>query len=115
MTAAVLIALACAAAAFVLGPLVRPEAASQWETERDRLVHARETAYRALRDLEMDRDTGKIGELLEAERELARVTTELEQLKGAVTLWDNQVALATVEVTMSERQLNMNRAAIAPA
>jgi hypothetical protein len=54
--------------------------------------------------------TGKISELLEAERELARVTTELEELKGAVTLWDNQVALATVDVTMSER-----RQSIAPA
>ncbi len=48
--------------------------------------------------------TGKIGELLEAERELNRVTTELEQLKGTVKLWDNQVALATVEIVMHERQ-----------
>jgi Domain of unknown function (DUF4349) len=48
--------------------------------------------------------TGKISELLEAERELNRVTTELEQLKGTVKLWDNQVALATVEIVMHERQ-----------
>ncbi len=48
--------------------------------------------------------TGKISELLEAERELNRVTTELEQLKGPVKLWDNQVALATVEIVMHERQ-----------
>ncbi len=48
--------------------------------------------------------TGKISDLLQAERELGRVTTELEELKGAVKLWDNQVALATVEVVMSERR-----------
>jgi hypothetical protein len=48
--------------------------------------------------------TGKISELLEAERELGRVTTELEQLKGTVNLWDNQVALATVNITMHEQR-----------
>jgi hypothetical protein len=48
--------------------------------------------------------TGKISDVLEAERELGRVTTELEQLKGSVKLWDNQVALATVDIVMSERR-----------
>lgn len=48
--------------------------------------------------------TGKISDLLEAERELGRVTTELEELKGAVKLWDNQVALTTVDIVMSERR-----------
>jgi hypothetical protein len=48
--------------------------------------------------------TGKITELLEAERELSRVTTELEQLKGTVKLWDHQVALATVNIVMRERR-----------
>jgi hypothetical protein len=47
--------------------------------------------------------TGKISELLEAERELGRVTTELEELKGTVKLWENQTALATVDITVHER------------
>jgi hypothetical protein len=47
--------------------------------------------------------TGKISEVLEAERELSRVTTELEELKGTLKLWENQTALATVNVTMRER------------
>jgi hypothetical protein len=47
--------------------------------------------------------TGKISELLEAERELGRVTTELEELKGTVKLWENQTALATVNITVHER------------
>jgi hypothetical protein len=51
--------------------------------------------------------TGKIAELLEAERELGRVTTELEQLKGTVKLWDNQVSLATVNIVMQERRLEV--------
>jgi hypothetical protein len=48
--------------------------------------------------------TGKVSDLLEAERELGRVTTELEQLEGSVKLWNNQIALATVNITMNERQ-----------
>jgi len=47
--------------------------------------------------------TGKISDVLEAERELSRVTTELEELKGTLKLWENQTALATVNVTMHER------------
>jgi hypothetical protein len=47
--------------------------------------------------------TGKISEVLEAERELSRVTTDLEELKGTLKLWENQTALATVNVSMHER------------
>jgi len=47
--------------------------------------------------------TGNISELLEAERELGRVTTELEELKGTVKLWENQTALATLNITVHER------------
>lgn len=46
---------------------------------------------------------GKISEVLEAERELGRVTTELEELKGTLKLWENQTALATVNITIQER------------
>jgi uncharacterized protein DUF4349 len=47
--------------------------------------------------------TDKLSEILEAERELGRVTTELEQLKGTLKLWENQTALSTVIITMRER------------
>jgi Domain of unknown function (DUF4349) len=47
--------------------------------------------------------TDKLSEILEAERELGRVTTELEQLKGSLKLWENQTALSTVNITMRER------------
>jgi hypothetical protein len=47
--------------------------------------------------------TGKVSELLEAERELGRVTTELEELEGTLKLWENQTSLATVNITLLER------------
>jgi hypothetical protein len=47
--------------------------------------------------------TGKVSEILEAERELGRVTTELEELEGTLKLWENQTSLATVNITMLER------------
>jgi hypothetical protein len=47
--------------------------------------------------------TGQLSDVLEAERELGRVTAELEQLKGSTRLWDNQTTLATVNVSLRER------------
>jgi hypothetical protein len=61
------VALACAAAAFVLAPLFRADAAqservaSKLSEEQD-LNSQREMALAALRDLEEDRATGKIGD-----------------------------------------------------
>jgi len=62
VTALVLVALACAAALFVLAPLRRPVAPPVWEAERELLLRARGTAYQALRDIELDHDTGKLGD-----------------------------------------------------
>ncbi|HXX36928.1 MAG TPA: hypothetical protein VEP50_02080 [bacterium] len=62
MTGAVLVVLACAAAAFVLAPLWRPGGLPAWEAERERLLAARDAAYRALREVELDRETGKLGD-----------------------------------------------------
>jgi len=59
---AVLVVLALATAAFVLGPLWRPGRRPPPDAEIDRLLRAREAAYRALHDLEMDRATGKVAE-----------------------------------------------------
>lgn len=47
--------------------------------------------------------TGKISDILEAERELGRVTTDLEELEGTLKLWENQTSLATVNITLLER------------
>lgn len=62
MIPAALLVLAITAAAFVLGPLRRPEAAPADDPDAERLFRARDAAYRALRELEMDRAAGKVGE-----------------------------------------------------
>jgi hypothetical protein len=60
--AAITIGLAAAAAWYVLVPLWRagPRGARGDSAERTRLVHQRETALRALRDLSLDHATGKM-------------------------------------------------------
>jgi hypothetical protein len=62
VTVVLLLVAACAVAAFVLGPLAGTEPAPPQTSDRDRLERARAAAYRALRELEMDRETGKLGD-----------------------------------------------------
>ena len=65
-----------------------------------RLRVKRETADR-LRAILKDR-AAKLSEILEAERELARVTEEIEQMEGERRYYDQQVALSTIAVTLQE-------------
>jgi hypothetical protein len=64
MIAALMTALTAAAALFVLWPLFRSpgDAAPGWSAERERLLRDRDAAYHALRDLELDRATGKLSD-----------------------------------------------------
>jgi len=59
-----------------------------------------ETAAR-LRRLLTDR-TGKLSDVLEVERELSRVVTELEQLKGERRYYDQRIAVSTITLTLFE-------------
>ncbi|MCB9561908.1 MAG: DUF4349 domain-containing protein [Kofleriaceae bacterium] len=45
--------------------------------------------------------TGKVTEVLEVERELARVRAEIEQYEGRIRLWDDQVSLSTLTLRLS--------------
>jgi hypothetical protein len=65
-----------------------------------RLAVKEETAVR-LRRLLSDR-TGKLSDVLEVERELSRVITELEQLKGERRYYDQRIALSTISMTIVE-------------
>ncbi|MEB3222521.1 MAG: DUF4349 domain-containing protein [Candidatus Sericytochromatia bacterium] len=47
--------------------------------------------------------TGKLTEVLEVERQLSRVSGEIEQAQGRLRHLANQVELATIEVTLSEK------------
>jgi hypothetical protein len=44
-------------------------------------------------------------ELLEVERELARVREEIERYEGKLRMWDKQVAMSTVELSLFTRQI----------
>jgi hypothetical protein len=48
------------------------------------------------------RPTNKLSDLLEIERELARVREEIDRLEGRTRLWDNQVALSSLVITLEE-------------
>ena len=51
----------------------------------------------------LQRQTSKLSDLLQIERELARVRTEIDSMEGRKRLWDNQIAYSTVVVYFHER------------
>lgn len=65
-----------------------------------RLRVKRETLDR-LRDI-LRRQTGKLQDVLEVEREIARVTEEIEQAEGERRYYDQQIALSTIHVELAE-------------
>ena len=50
----------------------------------------------------LGRSTNELDHLLTIERELARVRGEIDQMEGRRRLWEQQVALATLEVELAE-------------
>lgn len=50
----------------------------------------------------LNRPGNRLSDLLETERELARVRSEIDQLEGRQRFWDNRVALSTVTVEVHE-------------
>jgi hypothetical protein len=65
-----------------------------------RLKVKRETLER-LRDI-LRRQTGKLSDVLEVEREIARVTEEIEQMEGERRYYDQQIALSTLTLELYE-------------
>ena len=59
-----------------------------------RLKVKRETATR-LREI-LTRQAGKVAEVLEVEREIARVVEEIEQAEGERRYFDNLISLSTI-------------------
>jgi hypothetical protein len=49
--------------------------------------------------------TGKVSDLLEVERELSRVRENIEKMQGELKYWDSQVQLATVTISLAEKDL----------
>ncbi|HUB67566.1 MAG TPA: DUF4349 domain-containing protein [Candidatus Methylacidiphilales bacterium] len=54
----------------------------------------------------LKRDTSKISDLLQVERELARVRGDIEQMEGQLKLYDFEVQYATVTMQVREKDLN---------
>jgi hypothetical protein len=50
----------------------------------------------------IERPTNKLSDLLEVERELARVRGEIDQMEGRRRFWNNRVALSTLAVSVHE-------------
>jgi hypothetical protein len=88
-----------------LGEVERVQLSAQDITEQYfdleiRLANQKRLETRLLELLE--RDTHKLADLLEIEREAARVRGEIEQLEGRKRFWDNQVSLSTLQVELHE-------------
>jgi Domain of unknown function (DUF4349) len=68
-------------------------------------VHVRIETQKALENrlvALLQRPTNKLSELLEIEREVARVREEIDRLEGRKRLWDNQVELSSLVITLEE-------------
>jgi hypothetical protein len=77
-----------------------------------RLRVKRDTAER-IREILKTR-TGSLSDVLTAERELARVTEEIEQAEGERRFYDQQVALSTLAVEMHEPEALVRPGALSP-
>ncbi|HEV8253158.1 MAG TPA: DUF4349 domain-containing protein [Vicinamibacteria bacterium] len=77
-----------------------------------RLSVKRDTAER-LREILRGR-AARLSDVLEAERELARVTEEIERMEGERRYYDQQVALSTITVALHELQAVVGPSAFAP-
>ena len=50
----------------------------------------------------LERPSNKLGDLLDVEREIARVRGEIDSMEGRKRVWDSQVALSTLTVDLRE-------------
>jgi hypothetical protein len=90
-----------------LGTVVHESTRSNDITEqyydlKARLSNARKLETRLLELLA--HQAGKVGELLEVEREIARVREQIEIFEGKLRLYDNQVELSTLAVQLVIRE-----------
>jgi hypothetical protein len=49
--------------------------------------------------------TGKVSDLLQVEKELARVREEIEKMQGELKYWDSQIQFATVTISLAEKDM----------
>ncbi len=54
----------------------------------------------------LQKNTGKVSDLLQVEKELARVRGQIEEMQGELKYWDALVSYATVTISLYEKDLN---------
>lgn len=54
----------------------------------------------------LQKNTGKVSDLLQVEKELGRVREQIEQMQGQLKLYDSLVSCATVTISLREKDLN---------
>ena len=69
-----------------------------------RLRNAKRMEERLLQML--DKNTGKVSDLLQVEKELGRVREQIEQMQGELKYYDALVQYATVTISLAEKDLN---------
>ena len=53
----------------------------------------------------LDKSSGKVTDLLQVEKELGRVRSDIEQMQGQIKLYDSLIAYATVTLALAEKDL----------
>ena len=82
-------------------------------TDLETRLRVKREAQARLQDILRAR-TAKLSDILEAERELARVTEEIEMLEGERRFYDQQVALSTITVELYEPAAVVRPGSFAP-
>jgi len=54
----------------------------------------------------LQKNTGKVSDLLQVEKELNRVREDIERMQGELKYWDTLVSYATVTISLFEKDLN---------
>jgi hypothetical protein len=54
----------------------------------------------------LNKNTGKLSEILQVERELARVRSSIEEMQGTLKYYNTMVAYATVTIGLTEKDVN---------
>jgi Domain of unknown function (DUF4349) len=53
----------------------------------------------------LKKNTGKVSDLLQVEKELGRVREDIEKMQGELKYWDSQVQFATVTILLAEKDV----------
>jgi hypothetical protein len=73
--------------------------------DTDARVRNAQMEEQRLQDI-LNKNTGRLADILQVERELARVRQGIEQMQGTLRYYNTMVQYATVTITLSEKDLN---------